>query len=148
MPVTDIARERVVTVDRTASLGTVARRMREDRVGCVVICDDAKPIGVLGERDLATIVLEESIDPDATTAEELLSGPSVTVDADEGIYSLLRTMGEHGVRRVPIVDDGALVGIVSLSDVVVLLGMELQQVANVIRADAPAYERSPADAYE
>ena len=148
MPVSDIARERVVTVDQDESLESVATAMRTNEVGCVVVTDDDEPIALLSDRELAMAVLDERVDPETATAGSIDAGPLTTVGADDGIYELLDRMSEHGVRRVPVVDDGELVGIVSLSDVVVLLGMELQQVANTIRADSPAYERSPSSLYD
>lgn len=148
MPVTDIAREGVITVDRTDSLETVADAMRTNAVGCVVVTDDEEPVSVLTDRELAMAVLDQRVDLETAEAGAIDAGPLTTVEAEDGIYELLDRMSEHGVRRVPVVDDGELVGIVSLSDVVVLLGMELQKVANTIRANSPAYEQTPADLYD
>ena len=141
MPVTDIARSKVVSVTPDASIASVAETMRTESVGCVVVVDAGEPIGLVSDRDLAMLVLGGETDPESTAVEAILDEEVVTVTAETGVYELLEVMSERGVRRLPVVSDGDLVGIVSLSDVVVLLGMELQQVANVIRTVSPAYER-------
>jgi len=147
MPVTDIARTTVVTVGPAASVADVVRTMREESVGSVVVAEDGAPVGYVTDRDLAMAVLEAGFDAEATPISEQLRGEPVTIDADAGVYELVELLSEKGVRRVPVVDDGELVGIVSLSDVVVLLGMELQHLATAIRASSPAYERGGPDYY-
>ena len=145
MGVIDIARETVVTVAPDASLADVVRTMRTEQVGSVIVVSDGEPIGLVSDRDLALEVLGAESVTESTPVSDLVSGDLLTVDADDGVYDLLEQMSSKGVRRVPVVDDGDLVGLVSLSDVVVLLGMELQLVANTIRSVSPAYERRATD---
>jgi signal-transduction protein with cAMP-binding, CBS, and nucleotidyltransferase domain len=92
-------------------------------------------------------VLDEDFDADRTPVSEFLDEEAVTIEADAGVYDLVELLSENSIRRVPVVQDGELAGIISLSDVVVLLGMELQHVANAIRSSSPAYERSGTDYY-
>jgi len=86
-------------------------------------------------------VLDESFDAEGTPVSELLGEELITIDADAGVYELAELFSEKGIHRVPVVADGDLAGIVSLSDVVVLLGMELQHLTTAIRSSSPAYER-------
>lgn len=148
MSVIDIARTNVVTVGPERRVSEVVETMKSKRVGSVIVVDEGEPIGLVSDRDLAFAVLDGSIDPETTAVEALCEDELVTVEADTGVYELLEVQSSKGVRRVPIVEDGDLVGIVSLSDVVVLLGMELQQVANTIRSESPAYERLATDVYD
>lgn len=145
MSVIDIARETVVTVEPDASLSDVVRTMRSNRVGSVVVVEENEPIGLVSDRDLALEVLDGEGANEETPVSDIISGEIRTVSANTGVYDLVDLMSDTGVRRLPVVDDDDLVGIVSLSDVVVLLGMELQHVANTIRAVSPAYERSATD---
>ncbi|MDQ2049381.1 CBS domain-containing protein [Natronolimnohabitans sp. A-GB9] len=145
MSVIDIARETVVTVEPDAALSDVVRTMRSNRVGSVVVVEESEPIGLVSDRDLALEVLDGEGANEETPVSDIITGEIRTVSADTGVYDLVDLMSDTGVRRLPVVDDGDLVGIVSLSDVVVLLGMELQHVANTIRAVSPAYERSATD---
>lgn len=145
MAVIDIARGTVVTVDPDATLSDVVRTMQTEQVGSVIVASAAEPLGLVTDRDLAFEVLAENSVTRDTPVAEIVSDDLLTVPADAGVYDLVDLMSTKGVRRLPVVDDGDLVGIVSLSDVVVLLGMELQHVANTIRAVSPAYERAPTD---
>jgi CBS domain-containing protein len=122
--------------------------MRAEAVGSIVIVEDDDPVGYVTDRDLAMAVLDDSFDADGTPVREFLDDDPVTIDANAGVYDLVELLSERGVRRVPVVEDGELAGIVSLSDVVVLLGMELQHLATAIRASSPAYERSGPDYYQ
>ncbi len=153
MTVRDVAREQVVTASPDDTVADALARMRDHAVGCVVLVDeDDHPAGIVTDRAIALAITAE--DEDGATdlaSRDLGSVPTEAVDpvaASSGIYDLLEHMADHGARRVPVVEDDALVGIVSLSDLVVLLGMELQHVANVVRTASPAYERAPTDVYE
>lgn len=149
MAVIDIARSSVVTVSPDAALSSVVQTMQAQSVGSVVVVEDDEPIGLVSDRDLALILLGgDDIDPDSTHVSEILDDDLVIVDADTGIYDLVELMSEQSVRRVPVVDGAELKGIVSLSDIVVLLGMELQHVANTIRGVSPAYEQLATELYD
>jgi CBS domain-containing protein len=148
MPVIDIARTSVVTAGPDASVAEVVRTMREETVGSIVVVEEGSPVGYVTDRDLAMAVLDESFDAEGTAVRAFLDADPVTIDANAGVYELVELLSERGVRRVPVVDEDELVGIVSLSDVVVLLGMELQHLATAIRVSSPAYERSGPDYYQ
>lgn len=145
MAVIDIARRNVVTQDPDASVADVVRTMHRETVSSVVVVEDGRPLGLVSDRDLAMAVLDEAFDAEHTPIREFLTDEVVTIEADEGVYDLVEMLSEKGLRRVPVVEDGELAGIISLSDVVVLLGMELQHVATAIRSSAPAYEQSATD---
>lgn len=147
MAVIDIARTNVVTVGPDESVADVIRRMHGEAVGSVVVVDDEEPLGLVSDRDLAMAVLDESFDAEDTDIGELVDHEAVTIDAEAGVYDLVELLSQKGLRRVPVVEDGELAGIISLSDVVVLLGMELQHVATAIRSSSPAYERDGVQYY-
>jgi CBS domain-containing protein len=148
MAVIDIARTTVVTASPDTSVADVVRKLHDEEVAGLVIVDDGKPLDLVTSRDLLPAVLDESFDAENTPVEEFIDGDIPTVDADEGMYDTVEVMSEMGIRRLPVVEDGELVGIISISDVVVLLGMELQHVATAIRSSSPAYERDGFDYYD
>jgi CBS domain-containing protein len=147
MTVLDVAREQVVSHSADDSVADALDSMRDREVSCVVVVENGHPTGLVTDRSL---VLQMGRGPDLEdlTLAEIQQEEAHPVEADTGIYDLIEHMAEATARRVPIVEDGDLVGIISISDVVVLLGMELQLVANVIRTSAPAYERSATDIYD
>jgi len=140
MPVADVARTGVMTAHRDQSAGNLATVMVEEQVGSVVIEDDSRPVGIVTDRDLVVEVLEPRRDTEDVTAADIMSDTVATVYEDEGIFEAIETMLEHSVRRMPVVDaDGALHGIVTLDDLVIMLTDELNGLAGVIEAETPPY---------
>lgn len=148
MTVEAIARESVVTVEVDDTVDSVVDVMRDRNVGSVVVVDGDRPVGMLTDRDIVVDVLGVDADPETTTAGDVMSGDLITVEAGIGVLDLFRELAEAGVRRVPVVDDGDLIGIVTLDDLLVLLSMELQSVANIIRTESPPYEVSATDLFD
>jgi len=148
MSVIDIARTNVVTESPDASVANVVRKIHDEEVAGLVIVDDGRPFDLVTARDLLPAVLDDGFDAENTPVREFIDGDVATVDADEGLYDVVEIMSEQGERRLPVVnEDGTLAGLISVSDVVVLLGMELQHVATAIRSSSPAYEQPGFDYY-
>lgn len=95
-----------------------AQRMADLGVGALPICgEDNKLKGMITDRDIVVKVIAQQHDPRAVHAGELAQGEAVTLGADDDIDELLATMAQHQVRRLPVVDGHALVGIVAQADV-------------------------------
>lgn len=95
-----------------------AQKMSELGVGALPICgSDDKVKGVVTDRDIVVKVLGAGKDPASTTAGELAQGEAVTIGADDDAREILRTMTDHKVRRLPVIDGHRLVGMVSQGDV-------------------------------
>ena len=100
------------------TLVEAAKKLRDLDVGSLPICgDDGKLAGMLTDRDIVVRCLAEDGDPSVTTAGDLAEGKPVTIGADDSVDETLRTMSEHAVRRLPVIDGHELVGIVSQADV-------------------------------
>jgi len=105
-----------VRTDQT--LVDAARAMRDLGVGALPICgDDDRLEGMVTDRDIVVRCVAEGADPAETQVAELADGKPVTIGADDEIDEALRTMIEHGVRRLPVIDGDRLVGMVSQADV-------------------------------
>ena len=97
-----------------------AKRLAELDVGAMPICgEDDRLKGMLTDRDIVVKVLAQGKDPASTKAGELGQGDgkTVTIGADDSIDEALRTMSQHQVRRLPVIDGRELVGIVSQADI-------------------------------
>lgn len=147
MTVREIAREGVVVIEPGASVSAAVETMREENVGSLIVEDGGTPVGIVTDRDLVMEVLDAGLDPAEVSVRDVMSEELFTVDPDIGLLDLIGEMGDEGVRRAPVVDDGELVGIVTLDDLIVLLSMELQGIANIIRAESPPYEVSATDLF-
>ncbi len=105
-------------VDIQDTLVEAARKLRDLQVGALPICDDDNRLaGMVTDRDITVRCVAEEVDPASTTVSELADGKPVTIGADDAVEEVLRTMKEHGVRRLPVIDGHELVGIVSQADV-------------------------------
>jgi CBS domain-containing protein len=116
----------VVVAEPSETAAVAARRMRDRRVGCVVVTREGRPIGIVTDRDLAVRVVAEGRDPEKTLVSEIVTYDAAVLPPEAGIETALHVMRERGVRRLPIVDeDGRLIGIVTADDLTVLLTREL-----------------------
>jgi CBS domain-containing protein len=134
----DVAARKPVTAGPTEPLSAVARRMQEHNVGAVVIVEGQKPVGIITDRDLALalgaqgVALQEPV-------KSVMIAPVRTIPEGAGIFAATQCMRDVGVRRLAVVDnDGRLVGIVSLDDLLRLLGGELYNLAEGIKREAEA----------
>jgi len=129
----DIFATNLVTVGPEEPLSWVALQMREYDVGMVVVVADQKPVGIVTDRDLALALGTRDINP-KTCVKSVMTTPVRTIPDGAGIFAATQCMHDAKVRRLPIVDEeGCLVGIVSLDDLMWLLGRELYNLADGIK---------------
>ena len=116
----DIMSPDCTCVGENDSVLDAARKLKELDVGAMPICgEDNRLKGMLTDRDIVVKVLAEGKDPGSTTAGELGQGDgkTVTIGADDSIDEALKTMADHQVRRLPVIDGKDLVGIISQADI-------------------------------
>jgi CBS domain-containing protein len=109
-----------VTLDDTADLFTAAQAMRDNDIGDVIVTgSDGKPCGIVTDRDLVVRGMAEGLDAASATLDDLCNHRLVTVGADDSIASVVKTMEESAIRRLRVMENGDLVGIVSIGDLAV-----------------------------
>lgn len=105
-------------IGESDSLATAARLMADLQVGSLPICgDDGKLKGMLTDRDIVVKAIANGRDPAQTTAGVLAQGRPYMVDSEDDVQRALEVMEEHQVRRVPVIEDHVLVGIIAQADV-------------------------------
>ena len=105
-------------IGENETVAEAARKMAQLGVGALPICgEDDRLKGMLTDRDIVVKVIAEGKDPNSCRAGELAQGKPVTIGADDSLEKLVRTMAQHEVKRVPVIDGHRLVGVVSESDV-------------------------------
>jgi len=138
----EVMTESVVTAAASESVRAVAARLRERNVGSAIVVDDAgAPVGFVTDRDLAIRVLAEGHDVESPVGG-YASSPVRTGTPDMEVLAAVDLMAEHGIRRLPLVDGDALIGIVTLDDLAVRTGdLELAAsiTAQVTRAALPGF---------
>lgn len=139
VPIEEVLQSDVVTAEPDAPVAAIVERMATEDVGCVVVVEGEEPVGVLTDRTIA-LALRETPDLSEATAADLLTGGLITGTTGMTAFDVLDRLAEASIRRLPIVDeDGALAGIVTLDDIVVLLSGELTDVSSIVRAQSPRY---------
>lgn len=114
----EIMTKDVTVIREEETLREAAERLAEDDVGVLPICDENKQLkGVLTDRDIVVHVVARGKDPSTTRARELEQGEIVTLRPDDSIEHACDLMAQHRVRRLPVVDDGRILGMVSQADV-------------------------------
>jgi len=118
-PIRALELRQPVLVRRDVSVRDAIQRMVENRVGCVLVVEEDRLIGIFTERDVLTEVVGRSMDADAATVEDVMTSDPETLTPDSGISWALNKMSVGGFRHVPLVDErGRAVGVVSMRDVV------------------------------
>ncbi|MFN8169624.1 MAG: CBS domain-containing protein [Candidatus Nanopelagicales bacterium] len=113
--VSDVMTHDVITVDITDTAEEAARRMRENATGDVVVTDSGRVAGILTDRDIAVRLVAEGLDG-RTNVGEITVDSLVSCAPDAPLADAVRLMREHDVRRLPVLEGGSAVGIVSLGD--------------------------------
>ncbi len=114
--VREIMAESPVTLPPDTTAADAARRMRDDDIGDVIVADADNVLGIVTDRDLVLRVLADGRDPQRTLLAEIFSGELVSVEPDASIDDAARLMRENAVRRLPVLENGKLVGVVSIGD--------------------------------
>lgn len=137
MSIGRICSRTVVMAAATESVATVARRMDEENVGAIVVVGrDVRPIGIVTDRDVALRCAARALDAEATEVGAVMSEEVRTVDESTPIEEALRSMSKAAHRRLLVTGpEGALVGIVSVDDVVQLLAEEVALVSSLLRRE-------------
>lgn len=123
MTISSICNRNVATIHPDAGIEAAAQMMREAHVGDLVVVSQSGastvPVGMLTDRDIVIEVIAEGVDASSLRVADIMSADVVTVREDNGLEFALRAMRTNGVRRLPVIDhNGALVGIVSLDEIV------------------------------
>jgi CBS domain-containing protein len=151
MPIGDICVPDVVTCSRDTKIDEVAQLMRQHHVGDVIVTEESKgkriPVGIITDRDIVASVIAVKLDPAVFTAGDLVSRPIIKVREEIGVFEAIQQMRKHGVRRMPVVNpEGALVGIITIDDLIELLADEMGELAKLIsKEQAEEVRRKPAD---
>lgn len=128
MFVRNLMQKELVTVTPSATIHDAAAKMKEHNVGSVLIVEEGwKLKGILTDRDIALFVAADSKDPRTTYAYDAMTADPITVKSDADIDSALRIMNKANIRRLPVLDDGKLVGLLSSADLAAEIKEELSQ---------------------
>ena len=113
--VKDLMTKNVITIDLKKSVFDAAVLMSEKLIGCLVIVDGEEPVGIVTERDFVRRVVAKNL-PLETTVSEIMSKPLITIDPDASLREAARLMLNNKVRRLSVVKENKLAGIIVIAD--------------------------------
>jgi len=150
MSIKSLCRKEAVTVKPGTRVEDVTRIMEEKNLGSVIICQDgtnwkelgirgAKEFGIVTDRDIALKVINNKLDPKTTPIDQIMTkGKIIVLEENMGLCEALDEVRNAAVRRFPVVDaEGNLQGIITIDDIIQLLGREMADIAKVLENESP-----------
>lgn len=116
--VRDIMTTNVKTVRPYSTVRDVVRKMNKFGIGSVVVVEEDRPVGIITERDILLRIVEPFLDPGVIKAKDVMSTKLVTISGDVSVEEAARLMAGRKIKKLPVVEDEKLVGIVTSMDVV------------------------------
>ena len=138
MSLGNMCRKEIVCVNLGTNVKEAAKFMEEKNVGSIVVVGGGKPVGIVTDRDILLRVMNRGLDPEKTSVDEVMTRDIVALREDMGLFEALEQVKGEGIRRFPIVDaKGQLKGIMTLDDILYLLGKEMSDVSSIIEKENP-----------
>jgi CBS domain-containing protein len=122
------------SIGASASVVEAARLMREGDIGSLPITDDEELVGMITDRDITTRVVAEASDLATTSVGDVSSQDLISVEPEKDLEEAVQLMARHQVRRLPVVENGRLVGIVAQADVALALRENEQKTGELVEA--------------
>lgn len=116
-----VPREKFITVARDTDSQTAARIMRDRGIGSLFVTNGKEIVGILTDTDMVRRVVAAGADTQKTTAEQIMSAPILTIDESKSVLDANDLMAQTHVRHLGVTQDGKLVGMISVRDLVVFL---------------------------
>jgi len=117
--VKDVMTERPVTLNADASLADAARLMRDRGIGDVIVVNGENAEGIVTDRDIVIRAVADGADPTRTPLRDVVSGDLAAVAPDDPVERAIELMRERAIRRLPVLESGKPVGVLSLGDLAV-----------------------------
>ncbi|MBE0512252.1 CBS domain-containing protein [Candidatus Bathyarchaeota archaeon] len=118
LKVADVMVEDVITVEEKTTIKKAVELMNKHEIGCLIVVKRGKPAGIVTERDMLKRVLLESKDPEKTKVNEIMSKPLIVGKPQMDIEDAVKLMFKRNIKKLPVADEGYLVGLVTLTDLV------------------------------
>lgn len=139
MLVRDVMNKNVITVKPDLSVREAVKLMTRYHIGSLVVMENERIVGILTEGDILRKVVIEERDLDETKVKEIMSENVITVEPDKRIEDAVELMTQHKIKKLPVVEDDKLIGIITTSDIIVVEPKLIEAVASLISLKIPGY---------
>lgn len=117
LQVKDVMVTNIITIEAEATVKNAAELMEKHDIGCLIVINYGNPIGIVTERDMLKKVLLQRRDSGKTKVGNVMSAPLITSHPQTDIREAVRLMNERRIKKLPVLEDGKLIGLISLTDV-------------------------------
>lgn len=131
MMLREIMKKDIVTITPDMSVREAAKKMKDEKVGCILVTEGGNLRGILTDRDITCSVVANGKDPNYTMVKEIMNGDVVYTSPDTDIFEAFKIMAGNKIRRLPLKIDGKVEGIVSISDLAPVLQGEMDNFFHV-----------------
>jgi CBS domain-containing protein len=115
----DVMSANPITMPVASTVAEAARTMREANIGDIIVLEDDQLCGIVTDRDIVVRVVAEGRDPERATLGDICSREMTTLSPTDAVENAVQLMRDKAIRRVPVIENGAPIGIVSLGDLAV-----------------------------
>lgn len=107
----------VISVDASVNVNDAAKMMEDAKVGAIIVMENNSPIGIITDRDFAIKIVAHAY-PITTPVKRIMSQPLIGVDPEESVWTVADLMYTRGVRKIPVIDEDKVVGIITATDLI------------------------------
>lgn len=141
--VKEIMKKHIVTVEPGVDLGTIAKILTNNRVGCVIVMEKGKPVGMISDTDIVTTIAKNK-NPGKTKFKDVRNMRKkefITVSPDENIMKVAKKFVKTGRKRFPVIENGELKGIISTKEIILVAPELLEILSEKMKAQVDAVAR-------
>lgn len=106
-----------ITIEENKTAKQAGEVMKKSRMGCLIVTKNNKPVGILTDSDLVRKIIAKNVKSNEIIVREIMSRPLVTIGPQENIVEANRKMKKSNIKRLPVIDKGKIVGIISATDI-------------------------------
>ena len=124
--IANVMTKSVISVDVTITVNEAAKMMEDAKVGAVIVMENNLPVGIVTDRDFSVKVVSHAYQITAPV-KQIMSSPLVSINSDETVRMAADLMHDRRIRKLPVIDDGKIVGIITATDIVNLLAVSVEE---------------------
>jgi len=126
LTILDVMNKSVISVDASLTVNEAAKMMEDTKVGAVIVMENNTPVGIVTDRDFAIKVVAHAY-PITTPVKQIMSSPLFSINSDESVRTAADLMYDRGIRKLPVIEDEKVVGIITATDIVNLLAVCVEE---------------------
>ncbi|MEX2191867.1 MAG: CBS domain-containing protein [Nitrosarchaeum sp.] len=115
--VRDIMTKSVIAVDSSITANEAAKMMEDVKVGAIIVMENNTPMGIITDRDFAVKIAAHAYQI-STPVKQIMSSPLIAIDPDESVWMVADLMYTRGIRKLPVIEDDKVIGIITSTDLV------------------------------